>query len=131
MPRPDKPINSGASLDGPTTSLRPQTWTKHGVMESTDPPQDDTGADVAMAGESSVQAETVEVAVDDVTVVHRMPDAIPSKYAGRMSAAHLYTDAPADPMPEPETEWVVERSIEGRTYRRIDTLTIVDDATGV
>ena len=76
---------------------------------------------------------TIEVTVDEITVVDEptpAPDATAadtSKYQSRGTAAHIvYSDAaPQPPTMRFEEQWSTDRSIEGRTYRRIDTMTRV------
>ena len=116
MPRPDKQINSRGPLDAPTSSSRAETWTKHGGPETAE----------GFRGAPT----SIEMTVDDLTVVddREMVDTAPSKWEQRGTAAHM-------PMPESApadvrriiTEWVVQREIDGRTYRRTDALTVVDD----
>ena len=118
MPRPSKPINPGR-LDGDVTSARPHTWTKH----SSEP------------GSSEVRGapSSIEVTVDEITIVEEATsepeDAATdaSKYQSRGTAAHIvYSDAaPQPPTMRFEEQWSTDRSIEGRTYRRIDTMTRV------
>lgn len=114
MPRPDKPINSGGRLDGEVSSSRAHTWTKHGGPESVD----------GFRGAPS--SSTVEVTVDDVTIVETPAEAQPTKWERRATAAHIPDDEAFTPRVEPVREWVVLRTIEDRTYRRTDALTVVE-----
>ena len=116
MPRPDKPINSGGRLDDPASSSRAVKWTKHGGIESSE----------GFRGTPS----TVEITVDDITVVDPPPTVEVSKWEQRGTSAHIPAEAPAAPRPDPVTEWVVVRTIEDRTYRRTDELTVVEDSAG-
>ena len=76
---------------------------------------------------------SIEVTVDEITVVEDQalePDVAASdssKYQSRGTAAHIvYSDeAPQPPTMRFEEQWSTDRSIEGRTYRRIDTMTRV------
>ena len=122
MPRPDKPINRRGSLDEEGSSSRGTTWTKHGGPETLE----------TFRGSPS----SVEVTVDDITVVETSGETapLPSKWEARSTSAQLPATAevPEDPQPaqparEPVSEWVVVRTIEGRTYRRTDALTVVSD----
>ena len=113
MPRPDKEINPGR-LDGPVSSGRSEVWTKYGGAETVEghrsPP-------------SSTESVVVEVTVDDITVTD-YPDDSDTKYTTRSTAAHgigIADDLKEKPV-EFVDEWVVNRSIEGRTYHRTDTL---------
>lgn len=128
MPRPDKPINSGGRLDGPASSSRGTTWTKHGGPE---------GLEGFRGAPSSI-----EVTVDDITIVEEpeapttdeapVGDAEPtaplSKWDQRGTAAHIPVEDPV-PAAEPVMEWVVLRTIEDRTYHRTDALTEVPAGT--
>lgn len=116
MPRPDKQINPGR-LDGPVSSGRAQVWTKYGGPETV---EGHRGAP------SSTEPVVVEVTVDDITITD-YPDESDSKYTTRSTAAHgigVDDDAKDKPV-EFVDEWVVNRSIEGRTYHRTDTLVSV------
>ena len=119
MPRPNKPINPGR-LDGEVSSSRPYSWSKH----NSEPGSSET------RGASS----SIEVRVDDITIVDDVdtdeapapPDA--TKYQSRGTAAHLiYEDGVLQPAKVRfEEQWSTDRSIEGRTYRRVDTMTRVE-----
>ena len=113
MPRPDKPINSRGRLDDDVSSSRAHSWTKHGGPESVD-------------GFRGAPSSSVEVTVDDITIIDDGPAAQVSKWDQRATAAHIPLDDPITPRAEPEREWVVLRTIEGRTYRRTDALTVVE-----
>ena len=113
MPRPDKEINPGR-LDGPISASRRYSWTKYGEAETADSSLD--------------PADTVEITVDDITVTQSSNE-LSSKYVTRGTAAH------GTGMPEPEfkrpaseyvKEWVVDRTVEGRTYRRVDRQIMVE-----
>lgn len=125
MPRPDKPINSRGRLDEATSPSRAASWTKHGGPET--------------LGGFRGAPSSIEVTVDDITIVDPPVEAItePSKWEQRGTAAQIPATAgqPVDPQPrvpvrEPVTEWVVLRTIDGRTYRRTDALTVVSDPAG-
>lgn len=115
MPRPDKPINSRPSLDGPVTSSRPTRWTKHGGPETVD----------GFRGAPS----SVEVTVDDLTVITSDPAQVeqPSKWEQRGTSAHIAEpeDTVSPGSTQRRREWVSDRRIDGRTYRRTDALVIV------
>jgi hypothetical protein len=75
---------------------------------------------------SSTESDVVEVTVDDVTVTD-YPDGADSKYATRGTAAHgigLPDNPEAKPV-EFVDEWIVNRTIEGRNYHRMDTMVSV------
>ncbi len=114
MPRPDKQINPG-SLDGPETSSRAKTWTKYGGAET---------AEGHRGAPSSPDSIVVEVTVDDITVTD-YPDDSDTKYMTRGTSAHdavLPGDQSAAKTFEIVTEWVIERSVNGRRYHRLDRL---------
>lgn len=124
MPRPDKPINSRGRLEDDTSSSRAHSWTKHGGPETT--------------GGFRGAPSTIEVTVDDLTIIDPPPEALsqPSKWDSRGTAAQLPVTAnvpdepqPIGPVEEPVREWVVLRSIEDRTYRRTDALTVISEST--
>lgn len=123
-PRPDKPINRGSdggSLDAPTSRPRAQVWTKYGE-----------------AGREGSSA--LEVTIDDITVIADTDEAADdatsfTKYEQRSMPGHAKVVAAAQASPDepdaPEArpmvrEWVSERSIDGRLYRRIDAATFVE-----
>jgi hypothetical protein len=107
MPRPDKPITPGR-LDSEAPSSRAHRWSKHGGPETV---EGQRGAPSA-----------VDIVVDDITVsVSDQPEA-DSKYAQRASSAHVPDLEVAPKRAEPIHEWVVDRSIDGRAYRRTDAL---------
>jgi hypothetical protein len=113
MPRPDKEINP-AGLDGPVSSSRSQSWTKHGGPET-------VGGHRGAPG-------NVEVTVDDVTVTEH-PDDVQSKYTTRGTAAHgigLSEEALKKDRVEFVREWIIDRTIEGRIYRRADKLVMAE-----
>ena len=112
MSRADKKITPGR-LDGPATPSRGRSWSKHGRIETID----------------THDGDTAEVIVDlSVNVDQDVESAVTSsKYAERSFGAQLLPlpeDDDGDQEPEPVfvTEWVSERSIDGRTYRRHDEL---------
>jgi hypothetical protein len=107
MPRPDKPITPGR-LDGDASSSRAHRWSKHGGPET---------ADVDRAAPS-----TLDVVVDDITVSTSDQSDDESKYAQRASSAHVPDLEVVPDHVEPMYEWVVDRAIEGRIYRRTDAL---------
>ncbi len=118
MPRPDKDIRPG-DLDGPVSSPRAHSWTKYGGPETI---EGHRGAP------SSVDESLVEVTVDDITVTE-YPDAPSSKYMTRATAAHGVGVEDEVPKMRPVDfvrEWSVDRTVEGRTYRRIDQLRLVE-----
>ncbi|HSJ71034.1 MAG TPA: hypothetical protein VLA29_05220 [Acidimicrobiia bacterium] len=128
MPRPDKQINNRGPLDGPVSASRPVVWKKYAGPEM-----------IEVADDSSA---AMEVAVDDITVSTQPappPEEI-SKWTARATAAQLPRAAVSDDFvveprtrPEPRTtrtEWVVTRTIDGRTYRRTDVLTTVEEHAG-
>jgi hypothetical protein len=115
MPRPDKefkPGLQGGRLDGPI-SPPVHSWTKYGGPETAE----------THRGSPS----TIEVTVDDITVVERAEDA-ESKYTTRGTSAHDMVIPGVDHRSRSVSfvkEWTVSRSVEGRTYRRSDELLIV------
>ncbi len=111
MPRSDKPINPTGRLDDPVSSSRAVRWTKYGGIETAD----------GVRGAPT----TVEVTVDDITVIDEAPPT-PSKWEQRGASAQIAADSPSKPAVEPEKVWVVDRVIEGRTYRRTDALVAVE-----
>ncbi len=117
MTRPDKRISPGrehGQLDGPVSSPRAHTWTKYGGPET-----------VEGRGGSP---DTVEVTVDDVTIIEREGETA-SKYMSRGTSAHGIHVPDAGHPPRRVSfvkEWIVARTIEGRTYRRSDTLVMVE-----
>ncbi len=113
MPRPDKEINPGR-LDGPMPTSRSHSWTKYGEIETVDSRVD--------------SPDTIEIIVDDITVP-QSSDELDSKYATRGTAAHgigLPDEYPRAPGIEYVKEWVVDRVVEGRTYRRVDRQIMVE-----
>ncbi len=117
MPRPDKEINPGrdlGNLDGPISSARTHNWTKYGGSRTTE----------SHRGSPS----DLEVEADDVTIVEHEDDTA-SKYTTRGTAAHGVrlpdTGRPTQPISFVK-EWIVTRTIEGRTYRRSDEFMIVE-----
>lgn len=113
MPRPDKEINPGR-LDGPVSPSRAQSWTKYGGPET--------------AGGHRGAPSTVEVTVDDITVTE-LPDEPESKYTTRGTAAHgigLPEDVLKKGRVEFVREWIIDRTVEGRIYRRADNLVMVE-----
>lgn len=117
MPRPDKEINPGSdlgNLDGPISSARTHSWTKHSVPRTL---EDHPGS-----------PSDLEVESDDVTIVEH-EDETASKYTTRGTVAHGIglpdTDRPSQPIPIVK-EWIVTRTIEGRIYRRSDELAFIE-----
>ena len=122
MPRPNKPINNRGPLDAPASSSRAATWTKHGGPE--------TAGNVRGAPSAIEATETVELVVEDITIIESASvDDQLSKWDRRGTAAHIPNDDAVIGLPPRAThkEWVVERSVEGRTYRRTDALIDVAD----
>lgn len=116
MPRPDKDSAAGGDsepIDDIVPASRTHSWTKYGGPETMDGDR----------GSSSV----VEVTVDGVTIVEG-DDVTVSKYMARGTSAHgvgTPDTARRVEVHAPTTEWTVIRTIDGRTYRRIDTLVTV------
>ena len=113
MPRPDKEINPGR-LDGPISPARSYSWTKYGETETVESRLD--------------SPDTVEVAVDDITVTQSSGEPA-SKYMARGTSAHgigLPEETPNTSRTEYAREWVIDRTVEGRTYRRVDKLVMVE-----
>ncbi|MGI9585705.1 MAG: hypothetical protein ACR2N7_08970 [Acidimicrobiia bacterium] len=107
MPRPDKPISPGR-LDSEAPSSRSHRWSKRGGPETAD----------AHRGAPS----TLDVVVDDITVTVTDEPESASKYSHRASSAHIpEPDITPEPT-EPIHEWVSDRVIVGRIYRRTDAL---------
>ncbi|MEN8041571.1 MAG: hypothetical protein ABFR95_08720 [Actinomycetota bacterium] len=115
MPRPSKKISQGR-LEDQADSPRTQSWTKYGGPETAD----------GHRGSSN----TVEVSADDITVVYSEEDSA-SKYMMRGMSAYA-ADSDSEPaeaselVPEFVREWVIDRSVEGRIYRRTDRLILVE-----
>lgn len=113
MPRPDKKINSGR-LDGQVSPARTSAWTKYGEAETV---------------EGRVESpSTFEIVVDDITVTQSL-DELDSKYTTRGTAAHgvgLPEETLKKPRVEFVREWVIDRTVEDRTYRRVDKLVMVE-----
>ncbi len=112
MSRADKKITPGR-LDGPATPSRGRSWSKYGRIETVD----------------AHDGDTTEVIVDISGNVDQDVESTvtSSKYAERSFGAQLPPlpeDDDDDQEPEPVfvTEWVSQRSIDGRTYRRHDEL---------
>jgi hypothetical protein len=101
-------------LDGPISSARTHNWTKYGGSRTTE----------SHRGSPS----DLEVEADDVTIVEHEDDTA-SKYTTRGTAAHGVrlpdTGRPTQPISFVK-EWIVTRTIEGRTYRRSDEFMIVE-----
>jgi hypothetical protein len=113
MPRPDKEINPGR-LDGPISPSRSQSWTKY------------SGAETVEGNRGASNA--VEITVDDITVTE-VPDERDSKYETRGTSAHgigLPEDKLKASRIEYVKEWVVDRTVEDRIYRRSDKLIMVE-----
>lgn len=112
MPRPDKVINPGR-LDGPASSVRSHSWSKYGGAETVE-------------SHRGVQS-TVEVTVDDITVIEH-GDESDEKYSTRDTVAHGIGN-PDFARPSPPVDlvkkWVVDRSVEGRSYHRRDIFVMV------
>lgn len=114
MPRPDKRIVPGPDVGAPTGGARSYRWTKYDGPETAD----------------NVRStpSTLEVTVDDITVVTSTTEEI-SKFDARGTAAHVIPIEEAEPVKrvtELRKEWVTERSIDGRTYRRTDASMLVE-----
>ncbi|MFO7700011.1 MAG: hypothetical protein R6W79_05345 [Acidimicrobiia bacterium] len=133
MPRPDKQMNDRGPLDGPVSASRPVVWKKRAGPES-----------IEVSDEFSA---AIGITVDDLTVTTEptMPHEEISKWTARATSAQLpianeVANEVADDEvvgsgvrlePQPaRTEWVVTRSIEGRTYRRTDVLTTIQEHPG-
>lgn len=133
MPRPDKKIDNRGPLDGPVSASRPVVWKKYAGPES-----------IEVSDEPSAE---IGITVDDITVTTQptMPAEEISKWTARATSAQLpianeVANEVADAeVVEPEarrkldptrTEWVVTRSIEGRTYRRTDVLMTIQEHSG-
>ena len=113
MPRPDKKINSGR-IDGPVSPARSSAWTKYGEAET--------------VGDRVESPSTFEIVVDDITVT-QSSDELDSKYTTRGTSAHgvgLPHEMLKTPRVEYVREWVIDRTVEGRTYRRVDKLVMVE-----
>lgn len=120
MPRPNKPINPGKTpgyLDEPASSSRSHSWSKHSSPSS-----------------ATEAPDRVEVTVDDVTIVTTPPEGPTGKYEQRGMAGHAGAlDVPPDEavVPGPRTRqvkrWVVDRTVDGRAYRRTDAAYFVDE----
>jgi len=113
MPRPDKKINPGR-LDGPIASARSNSWSKYGEIET--------------AESRSESTSVIEVVVDDITVT-QTSDEHDSKFTTRGTSAHgvgLPEEVLKKPRVEHVREWVIDRTVEARTYRRVDTLVMVE-----
>lgn len=137
MPRPDKQINSSGPLYAPVSSARPVVWKKRAGPETVDVSDGPSGS--------------IEITIDDLTV--SIPSALVreaalspeaalsleegSKWAQRPTSAQLPLATEADvgsgvrrEPPPTRTEWVVTRTVEGRSYRRTDVLTTVEEHSG-
>jgi len=113
VPRPNKPINPGNSnADAPPS--RSHVWTKYGAPGG--------------AGSFSPETADVEITVEDITVIQSESDEAVSKYHERGSAAHIDYDSDYVPTPvfEVEKRWTVVRSIDGRSYTRVDEAVFVE-----
>ena len=116
MPRPDKDINPG-QLDGPVSPSRSHSWSKY-------------GGDGHRGAPSALEETVDEIAltVDDITVVVQGDDSV-SKYSQRGASAYgsgLPDDA-VDQRPVVRvTEWVTDRQVTDRTYRRSDELITIE-----
>jgi hypothetical protein len=118
MPRPDKEINPGR-LDGPVSPSRSHSWSKYGVNGGSH-----RGAPSALEDTD----DEIALTVDDITVVVHSDDA-PSKYSQRGAAAYGAGLPDNDVAPSPVvlvTEWVTNRQVTDRTYRRSDELITVE-----
>ena len=111
MPHSGKKITPSPVVGGRASSSRGASWTKYG------------GA--AGADEHTGVPTEISVVIDDITVVQTSDPQ--SKYDERPSSAVL---VPADDTARPvqvkrSPEWVSDRTVEDRTYRRHDELTTV------
>lgn len=121
MPRSDKPI-SGGSLTDPITSARSRSWSSHASPEDADQFEPD-GVSLV----DPLTQEPVEAVVDLVDPVAPVVDHVDPV---------MPVVAKRRPVPEsprlvriPVYEWSTVRSIEGRTYTRIDERhEVVDDS---
>lgn len=112
MPRPDKNIRPG-QLDEPVSSARSHSWTKYGGPETVEGHKGGQGS--------------VEVTVDDITVTEH-GGKFESKYTTRGTSAHgmgVVDDVDSPPV-EVVRKWIVDRTVEGRTYRRTDRLVMIE-----
>ncbi len=64
----------------------------------------------------------VDIVVDDITVSVSGQAEDESKYSHRASSAHVPDLEVVPERAEPIHKWVVDRSIDGRVYRRTDAL---------
>ncbi|MDA2979353.1 MAG: hypothetical protein O3B42_06295 [Actinomycetota bacterium] len=105
MPRPNKPIERG-SLADPISASRPSSWRKHAGPEFASQYEPD--------GVILVDPMTHEsVSVVDVTDAESL----------KVSIAPGPIGAGLEPLAPPVTlEWKSERSIDGRTYHRVDEM---------
>jgi hypothetical protein len=119
MPRPDKRIVPGPDVGAPSGGVRSYRWTKYDGPETAD--------------NARVTPTTLEISVDDVTVVTDVETDDISKWDQRGTAAHVIEIEEAEPVQritEYRKEWIIDRSIDGRTYRRSDVMTMVEVRPG-
>lgn len=113
MPRPDKPINPGR-LDDEVSSSRAHAWTKYG----------ETSGEAARGAPSEI-----EITVDDLTVADEHTPEPLSKFDQRGTSARVEWEDGNPVQPKRvryEEEWHSVRSVDDRTYRRADTMEIVE-----
>lgn len=108
MPRSDKPISTG-NLSDPVSSARGRTWVSHAGPEDSDQYEPD-----GLVAVDQMTHETVDAVIDLVDPI-----------------APIVTVRPTLPTPPPlkptaTYEWTSIRSIENRTYVRIDERHHVD-----
>jgi len=116
MPRPDKDIKPG-QLDGPVSPSRSHSWSKY---------EGDGHRGAPSALEDTV--DEIALTVDDITVVVQSDDPA-SKYSRRGAAAYgagLPDNAVDQPSVVLVTEWVTDRQVTDRVYRRSDKLITVE-----
>lgn len=119
MPRPDKDIKPGR-LDGPVSPSRSHSWSKYGG--------DGVGGHRGAPSALEDTVDEIAVTVDDITVVEHGDESV-SKYSQRGAAAYgagLPDNEVAPPPVILVTEWVTDRQITDRTYRRSDKLVTME-----
>jgi hypothetical protein len=114
MPRSDKPISRG-SLTDPIVSARSQTWSSHADPEDSDQLEPDGASFVDPLRQEPVAAVVSLVNPKQPVVTVRVQDQ--SMQRGAFSPMFVVP---------PVYEWMMVRSIEGRTYMRLDERYQVD-----
>ena len=115
MPRPDKKIEPGR-LDGSIAPSRSHSWSKYG--------DDSAGGHRGAPSTLEDTVDEISVTVDDITVVEHSDEVAP-KYSQRGAPAYgagLPDNVVAAPPVVVVTEWVTDRQVTDRTYRRSDKL---------